>query len=111
MAFKEKESFKLYYSISEVAKELDVNQSLLRFWEKEFDIIKPKKNAKGNRLYKAEDLQNLKLIHYLVKENGYTLEGAKKKIKEQHQSLLEKSEMIDSLKNVKSMLLELKESL
>ena len=111
MAFKEKESFKLYYSIGEVAEILDVNASLLRFWEKEFDIIKPQKNAKGNRIYKEQDLKNLKLIHHLVKDRGFTLDGAKKKIKDQHKALLEKSEMIDSLQHVKSMLLELKDSL
>lgn len=111
MPFKEKESFKLYYSIGEVAEILDVNASLLRFWEKEFDIIAPEKNAKGNRIYKEKDLKNLKLIHHLVKERGFTLEGAKRKIKDQHKALLEKSEMIDSLKHVKEMLLELKESL
>jgi DNA-binding transcriptional MerR regulator len=111
MPLKEKESFKLYYSIGEVAELLDVNTSLLRFWEKEFDIIKPQKNSKGNRIYKEQDVKNLKVIHHLVKERGFTLEGAKKKIKDQHKALLEKSEMIESLKQVKEMLLELKESL
>lgn len=111
MAFKEKESFKLYYSIGEVADILNVNASLLRFWEKEFDIVKPQKNAKGNRIYKEQDVKNLKLIHHLVKDRGFTLDGAKKKIKDQHKALLEKSEMIESLKHVKDMLLDLKESL
>ena len=111
MPVKERESFKLYYSIGEVAEMLDVNASLLRFWEKEFDIIKPQKNAKDNRIYKEQDLKNLKLIHHLVKQRGFTLEGAKKKIKDQHKALLEKSEMIDSLKHVKEMLLDLKDSL
>ena len=111
MPVKERESFKLYYSIGEVAEMLDVNASLLRFWEKEFDIIKPQKNAKGNRIYKEQDLKNLKLIHHLVKQRGFTLEGAKKKIKDQHKALLEKSEMIESLNHVEDMLLELKESL
>jgi len=111
MPLKERDSFKLYYSIGEVAEILDVNASLLRFWEKEFDIIQPQKNSKGNRIYKEQDLKNLKLIHHLVKERGFTLDGAKKKIKDQHKALLEKSEMIDSLKHVKAMLLELKESL
>ncbi|MEQ9187297.1 MAG: MerR family transcriptional regulator [Cryomorphaceae bacterium] len=111
MAFKEKESFKLYYSIGEVAEILNVNASLLRFWEKEFDLVKPQKNAKGNRIYKEQDVKNLKLIHHLVKDRGFTLDGAKKKIKDQHKALLEKSEMIESLKHVKDMLLDLKESL
>lgn len=111
MPLKERESFKLYYSIGEVAELLDVNASLLRFWEKEFDIIKPQKNTKGNRIYKEQDVKNLKLIHHLVKERGYTLDGAKKKIKEQHKALLEKSEMVASLKHVRAVLLELKDSL
>jgi DNA-binding transcriptional MerR regulator len=111
MPYKEKETVKLYYSIGEVAEMLDVNASLLRFWEKEFDVIKPQKNSKGNRVYTQKDLKNLKLIHYLVKERGFTLDGAKKKIKEEHKQLHDRTEMIDTLKDVKAMLLELKESL
>ena len=72
---------KRYYKIGEVAKAFEVNTSLIRFWEKEFDVIKPKKNAKGNRLFTAEDIANLKLIYNLVKERGFTLEGAKQKLK------------------------------
>jgi len=111
MPYKEKDTFKLYYSIGEVAEMLRVNSSLLRFWEKEFDIIKPQKNSKGNRIYTKKDVQNLKLIHYLVKERGFTLEGAKKKLKEDHKELQEKSELIESLHQVKAMLLELKSML
>lgn len=111
MPYKEKESFKLYYSIGEVSKLLEVNASLLRFWEKEFDIIKPSKNKKGNRIYKEEDVKNLKLIHYLVKERGFTLDGAKKKLKENPKELEQKTELIETLRGVRSMLLELKESL
>lgn len=111
MPYKEKDSFKLYYSIGEVAEMLDVNSSLLRFWEKEFEVIKPQKNNKGNRIYTKKDLQNLKLIHHLVKERGFTLEGAKKKLKEDHKELQEKSDIIESLNRVKSMLLELKGSI
>ena len=72
---------KRYYKIGEVAKAFDVNTSLIRFWEKEFDVIKPKKNAKGNRLFTQEDIANFKLIFNLVKERGFTLEGAKQKLK------------------------------
>jgi len=68
---------KRYYSIGEIAKAFHVNTSLIRFWEKEFDILKPKKNAKGNRMFTPEDLKNLKTIYHLVKEKGFTLEGAK----------------------------------
>ena len=111
MPYKERTSFKLYYSIGEVSELLDVNPSLLRFWEKEFDIVSPTKNKKSNRVYKQKDLDNLKLIHYLVKERGFTLDGAKKKLKEDSKSIEEKAELIDTLKGVKSMLLELKDSL
>ena len=81
MPYKEKPIEKLYYSIGEVADMFRVNVSLLRFWEKEFDILKPKKNKKGNRMFTTKDLDNLKIIYHLVKERGYTLEGAKKKLK------------------------------
>ena len=111
MPYKEKETVKLYYSIGEVAEIINENASLLRFWEKEFEIIKPQKNNKGNRIYTQKDLKNLKLIHYLVKERGFTLDGAKKKIKDEHKQLQNKTEMIDSLKGVKEMLQEIKESL
>ena len=73
---------KRYYRIGEVAKAFDVNTSLIRFWENEFDVLKPKKNKKGNRLFTQEDLKNLQMIYFLVKEKGFTLEGAKKKLKE-----------------------------
>jgi DNA-binding transcriptional MerR regulator len=73
---------KRYYSIGELAKAFQVNTSLLRFWEGEFDILKPKKNAKGNRMFTPEDLKNLQIIYHLVKERGFTLEGAKLHLKE-----------------------------
>jgi DNA-binding transcriptional MerR regulator len=111
MPYKEKETFKLYYSIGEVSELLDVNPSLLRFWEKEFDLVHPNKNKKGNRIYTEKDVKNLRMIHYLVKERGFTLDGAKKKLKEDPKELEEKSDLIDTLNGVKTLLLELKESL
>ena len=81
MPYKEKETIKLFYSIGEVAKMFNVNASLIRFWEKEFDVIDPKKNRKGNRLFTKEDVKNYQLIYYLVKERVYTLKGAKDKLK------------------------------
>ncbi len=111
MPYKEKENFKLYYSIGEVAELLDVNASLLRFWEKEFEDIKPQKNGRGNRIYTEKDVNHLKMIHHLVKDRGFTLEGAKKKLKQSRTSLQSEYEMIESLKRVKGMLIELKESL
>ena len=73
---------KRYYSIGEIAKAFDVNASLIRFWDGELDILKPKKNAKGNRMFTPEDVNNLKLIYHLVKERGFTLEGARTHLKE-----------------------------
>ncbi len=81
MPYKEKETVKLYYSIGEVAAMFGVNTSLIRFWEKEFDIIKPNKTKKGNRLFSAEDIENFKKIFILVKGEGHTLQGAKEKLK------------------------------
>lgn len=104
-------SSKLYYSIGEVSKMFDVNTSLIRFWEKEFSILKPKKNAKGNRLFTQKDVDNLHIIFNLVKERGFTLEGAKKKMKENKSDVMNEAEMLKSLKKVRSFLLDLKEEL
>lgn len=111
MPYKAKEVTKLYYSIGEVAEMFDVNASLIRFWEKEFDVLKPKKNAKGNRLFTQKDLENLRLIFHLVKERGFTLEGAKKKLREDRKSLEDNYQMIQSLERVKSFLEEVKNNL
>jgi DNA-binding transcriptional MerR regulator len=85
--YKDTDIVKLFYYISEVAEMFNVNASLIRFWEKEFDIIKPKKNKKGNRLFTPEDIENLKVIYNLVKEQGLTLDGAKKYLKENRKGL------------------------
>lgn len=109
--YKEKPITKLYYSIGEVAKLFDVNTSLIRFWEKEFDILKPKKNKKGNRLFTQKDLDNLKIIYHLVKERGYTLEGAKKKLRENKEDTIQNEEIVDRLKEIRSFLVELRDNL
>lgn len=111
MPYKEKELQKLYYSIGEVARIFNVNTSLVRFWEKEFEILNPKKNKKGNRLFTAKDLENLKLIYHLVKERGFTLQGAKNKLKNNTQDTLDKVKIVDSLKKIKSFLEEIKAEL
>ena len=87
-----------------------VNQSLIRFWENEFDVLKPKKNGKGDRLFRPEDVKNLKLIYTLLRERKYTLEGAKDFIKK-NKKVDEKFELIEHLKKLKSFLLELKATL
>lgn len=102
---------KRYYSIGEVAGAFKVNTSLIRFWEKEFDVIKPKKNAKGNRKFTPEDIKNLSLIYHLVKERGFTLEGAKTHLKEEKRKTLSNFEIIRKLESVKSELINLKNQL
>jgi len=102
---------KLYYGIGEVAEAFGVNTSLIRFWEKEFDIIKPKKNAKGNRKFTPEDVKNLELIYHLVKERGFTLEGAKTHLKEEGKKTLDNFEIIRKLETIKSSLIQLKNQL
>ncbi len=102
---------KRYYKIGEVAKAFGVNTSLIRFWENEFDVLKPKKNKKGNRLFTSTDLQNLKLIYSLVKEKGYTLDGARKKMKKNPKRIMDKHEMITNLENIKQELINIKNQL
>ncbi|WP_273568013.1 MerR family transcriptional regulator [Maribacter halichondriae] len=102
---------KRYYGIGEVAKAFDVNTSLIRFWEKEFDALKPKKNAKGNRKFTPEDIKNLQLIYHLVKERGFTLEGAKIHLKENKQKTLSNFDIIQKLERVKTELIKIKEQL
>lgn len=97
--------------MGEIATAFGVNQSLIRFWDKEFDILKPKKNAKGNRLFTPEDVKNLQLIYHLVKERGFTLEGAKVHLKEGQQKTLDKFEIIRKLESVKTQLLQIKNEL
>ncbi len=111
MPYKKPKIKKLYYSIGEVADIFDVNTSLIRFWEKEFDIIKPKKNAKGNRMFTEADLDNFFIIFHLVKERGYTLQGAKEKLKDNKEDTVNQIEIIKKLENVKGFLLDLKEQI
>ena len=99
---------KLYYSIGEVAKAFDVNTSLVRFWDKEFDILQPKKNAKGNRKFSPEDIKNLSLIYHLVKERGFTLDGAKTHLKENQKKTLDKFQIISKLESIKNELKKFK---
>lgn len=102
---------KRYYGIGEVAKAFNVNVSLIRFWEKEFEILQPKKNAKGDRKFTPEDVKNLQLIFYLVKERGFTLEGAKTHLKENQKKTIDKFEIIRKLETIKSQLINLKNQL
>lgn len=101
---------KLYYPIGEVAKAFDVNTSLIRYWEQEFPILRPKKNKKGNRYFTVEDIKNLKIIYHLVKEKGYTLDGARIALAT-NDKINETVSIIDRLQFVKAELLKLKDSL
>jgi DNA-binding transcriptional MerR regulator len=109
MPYKQKIIEKEYFSIGEVAEMFGVATSLIRFWEKEFSIIKPQKNNKGNRVFNKKDIENFRLIHYLVKEKGYTLQGANDIIKNNKAISMDKIEVIDSLKDIRSFLIELKD--
>jgi DNA-binding transcriptional MerR regulator len=111
MPYKETKVEKLYYSIGEVASKFNVNTSLIRFWEKEFDIIKPKKNKKGNRLFTKKDIDNFHIIYHLVKERGMTLKGARMKMKENKEDTEHNFEIVKSLEEIKEMLIEVRESL
>ncbi len=101
---------KLYYPISEVAQMFKVNISLVRFWEKEFDILKPRKNRKGDRLFRPEDIKNLKLIYFLLREKKYTIKGAKSYLKK-GKNAFSNFEAIETLGKIRQMLVELKAEL
>jgi len=111
MPYKEKKVEKLYYTIGEVAVMFNVNPPMIRFGEKEFDIIKPKKNKKGNRFFTIQDIDNFRLIYHLVKEKGLTLQGARKKIRENREDTNNNFQVIKALTDIKSLLLEIRESL
>ncbi|MEX6688627.1 MerR family transcriptional regulator [Danxiaibacter flavus] len=102
---------KQYYAISQVAKWFNVNTSLLRYWENEFDVLKPRKNRKGDRLFRPEDIKNLQVIYYLLRQRKFSIEGAKKYLKENKKSADTNIQLIQSLTKLKGFLLELKANL
>lgn len=101
---------KQYYSIGDVAAMFKENTSLIRYWENEFPILKPKKNRKGDRFFRPEDVKNLKMIYHLLRERKYTIDGAREFLKN-NKSANEKHQMLESLQKIKSFLLELKNNL
>lgn len=111
MPYKEKPVEKLYYSIGEVASMLDVAVSTVRFWENEFDILKPMKNKKGNRMFTQSDVKNIKIIHHLLKEEGMTIPGVKKRLSGKWEETDYKYEVSESLQKIKSLLLDLRDSI
>ncbi len=111
MPYKEQKVERLFYSIGEVAEMFGVNTSLIRFWEKEFDIIKPHKNKKGNRMFTPQDVENFHLIFHLVKEKGMTLKGAQKKLKENHDDTVNNFEVVSKLKDIRELLVEIRDNI
>ena len=107
----EDDALKLYYSIGEVAELFNISKSLIRFWEKEFDILKPHKNSKGERRFTRDNLEQIQLIFHLVKERGFTLEGAKREIRQQRALLKQKQQMIEKLKRLRNFLKEIQNNI
>lgn len=106
----ERQPEKLYYSIREVAQMFHVNTSLLRYWEKEFDIIAPKKSENGARFYTTNDIEAIRLVHHLLKEKKLTLSGAKQKLKDNREGTIKNEEIIHRLKEIRTELLTLKKA-
>ncbi|MGP1535645.1 MerR family transcriptional regulator [Bacteroides heparinolyticus] len=104
-------NLKLYYSIGEVAAMFDVNESLLRFWEKEFPQLKPKKGGRSIRQYRKEDIETLKLIYHLVKERGMTLSGARQRMKDNKEATVRTFEIVERLKSVREELIGMRDAL
>ena len=111
MAYNPNKDLKMYYSISEVARMFDVNESLLRYWEKEFPNISPKKAGGNIRQYRKEDIENIRLIYHLVKEKGMTLQGAKQRLKDNKEKTVQTTEVVDRLKLIREELVKLRKSL
>lgn len=102
---------KMFYKIGEVARMFNVSTSLVRFWEKEFDIIQPQKNKKGNRLFTPQDVENFHVIYHLVKERGFTLKGAQEKLNQNKPDTINKAEVVRALKRIREFLLDVKNEL
>ena len=102
---------KLYYSMGEVAEMFDVNRSLIRHWETKFDCLRPHKNKKGNRMFTPEDVEKLKQIYHLVKEQGMTLEGANKVMRASSKGLSREADLLEHLQRIRSILVEVRDGL
>mgnify|MGYP001174124121 FL=1 len=111
MPYKQPIIEKHFYTIGEVAEMFGVNPSLIRFWEKNFDTISPQKNKKGNRLFTKESIEEIRLVYHLVKERGMTLKGAQQKIKSNREDVVNEHEVVKQLKNIRGMLVEIKNEL
>lgn len=111
MALKTDKELKLYYSISEVAKMFDVNESLLRYWEKEFSMISPKKTGGNVRQYRKEDIENIRLVYHLVKEKGLTLSGARQRLRQNKEGTMQTANVVERLKRIREELVSMRNEL
>jgi len=102
---------KVFYTIGEVAEMFSVNTSLIRFWEREFEMLKPQKNKKGNRLFTKDDIEQVKLIYHLVKERGMTINGARQKLKDNKEETVQNHELVERLLSIRKMLTDLKDEM
>jgi len=102
---------KRYYRIGEVADAFGVSVTVIRYWEQEFEMIKPKKNSKGDRMFTAVDIEKLKIVYHLAKEQGYSLEGVRKKLREQPKKTVNKISVISRLESIKEELLKIRNQL
>ncbi len=111
MPYKKPKIEKIYYSIGEVAEMFGVNTSNIRFWENNFDILKPYKNAKGNRMFTKEDIENMKIIYHLLRERGMTIKGAQMKLKDNKEDTVNNIEVVNRLQEIRKMLLDIKDEM
>ena len=111
MPYKKPKIEKIYYSIGEVADMFEVNVSHIRYWENQFEALKPFKNKKGNRLFTKEDIETIRIIHHFVKERGLTIDGARKKLKENKEDALHNYEIVKRLQDIKQELIEIRDAL
>ncbi len=111
MPYKRPKIEKVFYTIGEVAEMFSVNTSLIRFWEREFEMLKPQKNKKGNRLFTKDDIEQVKLIYHLVKERGMTINGARQKLKDNKEETVQNHELVERLLSIRKMLTDLKDEM
>lgn len=111
MPYKKPKIEKIYHTIGEVAEMVGESVSLIRYWETQFDALKPAKNKKGNRLFTNDDIFTLKLIHHLVKQRGLTLKGAQQKLKENREETIQNYEIVERLQDIRSQLVEIRDNM
>ena len=111
MPYKKPKIEKIFFNVGEVAEMIGENASLIRYWENQFDALKPHKNKKGTRLFTKDDIETVKLIHYLVKVRGLTLKGAKQKLKENRDETVNNFEIVKRLQNIKEELIDIRDAL